>query len=101
MVGLVMAGCGTAPLFAASVFQISEGYPDAELRITRYMMGTSIPIGLAPFVLAIVFDNAGFIAGYSILIPIVGAAFFLWRHLGRQQTHNFAKINSMPASIVS
>ena len=83
MVGLILAGCGTAPLFAASVYQISEGYPDAELRISRYMMGTSVAIGLAPFVLAIVFDNAGFIAGYALLIPVVGAAYFLWRRLGR------------------
>jgi MFS family permease len=89
MIGLVIAGCGTAPLFAASVFQISEGYPDAELRISRYMMGTSIAIGLAPFILAIVFDNAGFIAGYAILIPVVGAAYLLWRSLGRHRTFDY------------
>jgi hypothetical protein len=89
MIGLVISGCGTAPLFAASVFQISEGYPDAELRISRYMMGTSIAIGLAPFFLAIVFDNVGFIAGYAILIPVVGAAYLLWRGLGRHRTFNF------------
>ena len=89
MIGLVIAGCGTAPLFAASVFQISEGYPDAELRISRYMMGTSIAIGLAPFLLAIVFDNAGFVTGYAILIPVVGAAYLLWRSLGRHRTFDY------------
>jgi MFS family permease len=85
MIGLVIAGCGTAPLFAAGVFQISEGYPDAELRITRYMMGTSISVGLAPFLLAIIFDNVGFIAGYLVLIPVIGSAYFLWHRLGRQR----------------
>jgi hypothetical protein len=89
MIGLVIAGCGTAPLFASGIFQVSEGYPDAENRISRYMIGTSIASGLAPSVLAIVFDNAGFIAGYSMLIPIVGAAFFLWRRLGRQNALSF------------
>lgn len=85
MIGLVIAGCGTAPLFAAGIFQISEGYPDAEPRISRYMMGSSFSSGLAPFVLAIVFDNVGFIVGYSMLIPVIGIAYFLWRSLGQRQ----------------
>ena len=53
------------------------------------MMGTSVAIGLAPFVLAIVFDNAGFITGYAILIPVVGAAYLLWRSLGHHRTFNY------------
>lgn len=85
MLGLVIAGFGTAPLFALGIFQISEGRVDAESRISQFMMGSSLSLGLAPFVLATVVDNAGFVAGYAMLAPIVGVAYFLWRRLGYRQ----------------
>lgn len=82
MAGLVIAGLGSSPLFVSGVFQVSEGFPDPAYRISRYMMGTALSYGLAPFVLAIVFDNAGFITGYVMLPVILSFAYLLWRRLG-------------------
>ncbi|MEI6811172.1 MAG: hypothetical protein WCK72_00155 [Actinomycetes bacterium] len=88
MVGLVIAGAGSAALFSGGIFQISEGFQDAQIRISRYMMGTALSYGLTPFVLAIVFDNAGFIAGYLLLLPVLTTAFLMWRKMGAPQKHN-------------
>lgn len=84
MIGLVIAGSGTAPLFAAGIFQVSEGRVDAESRIAQFMMGSSISLGLAPFALAAIVDNAGFVVGYAMLSPIACIAYFLWRSLGHR-----------------
>ena len=85
MVGLVIAGGGSSALFSAGIFQVSEGFPNAQYRISRYMMGTAFSYGFAPFALAIVFDNAGFIAGYFLLLPILAVAYVMWRKMGIHQ----------------
>ena len=85
MFGLVIAGLGSSPLFASGVFQVSEGFPDPAYRISRYMMGTAFSYGLAPFILAIVFDNAGFITGYVMLPIVLFFAYLLWRRLGLKE----------------
>ncbi len=87
MAGLFIAGAGSSPLFVSGVFQVSEGFPDPSYRISRYMMGTAFSYGLSPFVLAIVFDNAGFVAGYLMLPVILVAAYLLWRRLGLSEAH--------------
>ena len=87
MAGLFIAGAGSSPLFVSGVFQVSEGFPDPSYRISRYMMGTAFSYGLSPFVLAIVFDNAGFVAGYLMLPVVLVFAYLLWRRLGLSEAH--------------
>ncbi len=83
MFGLTVAALGIAPLFALGAFRVSEGFSHADYRISRYMMGTSFSYGFAPFVLAIVFDNLGYVVGYATLIPVAIAGYLLWKINGR------------------
>ena len=79
MVGLTVAALGIAPLFGLGAFRVSEGFEHADLRISRYMMGTSFSFGFAPFILAIVFDNFGYVVGYGALIPIALGSYYMWK----------------------
>ena len=83
MAGLAIAALGISPLFGLGAFRVSEGFTHADYRISRYMIGTSFSYGFAPFALAIVFDNAGYVVGYAALIPVAIAAFFLWKINGK------------------
>jgi hypothetical protein len=46
------------------------------------MTGMAASYGVTPLILAIIFDNLGFIAGYSIMPVALFGAYFLWRSLG-------------------
>ena len=46
------------------------------------MTGTAASFGLTPLILALIFDNLGFIAGYLIMPVALFGAFFLWQSLG-------------------
>lgn len=83
MAGLTVAALGISPLFALGAFRVSEGFEHADFRISRYMMGTSFSYGFAPFMLAIVFDNLGYVVGYAALIPVAIVGYFLWKSNGR------------------
>jgi hypothetical protein len=84
MAGLAVAALGTSPLFGLGAFRVSEGFAHADFRISRYMMGTAFSYGFAPFVLAIIFDNLGYVAGYALLLPVAGAGYLLWKINGRE-----------------
>lgn len=83
MIGLTIAAFGIAPLFGLGAFRVSEGFTHADFRISRYMMGTSFSFGFAPFILAIVFDNFGYVVGYAALIPVALAGYVLWKINGK------------------
>ncbi len=85
MIGLIIAACGTGPLFSLAIVQISDGYRDSAERISHYMMGSALSYGVTPFFLALIFDNAGFIAGYLALLPALAIALLLLRRLGAHQ----------------
>ena len=84
MGGLTIAALGISPLFGLGAFRVSEGFPHADFRISRYMMGTSFSYGFAPFILAIVFDTAGYVVGYAALIPVAITGFVLWKINGKE-----------------
>lgn len=83
MVGLTIAALGISPIFGLGAFRVSEGFTHADFRISRYMMGTSFSFGFAPFMLAIVFDNFGYVIGYAGLIPVAIAGYLLWKINGK------------------
>ena len=85
MVGLTIAAVGISPLFALGAFRVSEGFAHADYRISRYMMGTSFSFGFAPFILAIVFDNFGYVVGYAALIPFAVACYVMWKINGPKE----------------
>ena len=85
MVGLTIAAVGISPLFALGAFRVSEGFAHADHRISRYMMGTSFSFGFAPFILAIVFDNFGYVVGYGALIPFALACYVMWKINGPKE----------------
>ncbi|NBR94520.1 MAG: hypothetical protein EBT44_06840 [Actinobacteria bacterium] len=85
MAGLTIAALGVSPLFALGAFRVSESFADADNRISRYMMGTAFSYGFAPFFLAIVFDNFGYVVGYASLIPFAVACLVLWKVNGPKE----------------
>lgn len=85
MVGLTIAALGIAPLFGMGAFRVSEGFTHAEFRISRYMIGASFCYGFAPFMLAIIFDNLGYVIGYALLIPVGIASYALWKINGSEK----------------
>jgi MFS family permease len=85
MLGLTIAAFGISPLFALGAFRVSEGFDHADHRISRYMMGTSFSFGFAPFILAIVFDNFGYVVGYAALIPFAVACYVMWKINGPEK----------------
>jgi MFS family permease len=86
MVGLTIAAVGISPLFALGAFRVSEGFAHADYRISRYMMGASFSYGFAPFILAIVFDNFGYVIGYAALIPFAFAFYAMWKINGPKES---------------
>jgi hypothetical protein len=92
MLGLVITSMGSSSLYGTGVFQVSEGFPDPAYRISRYMTGYAFSFGFTPFILALIFDNYGFIAGYLILPVVMTASFLLWRRLGYQSDRLHAGI---------
>jgi MFS family permease len=85
MAGLTVAALGIAPLFGMGAFRVSEGFTHAEFRISRYMIGASLCYGFAPFMLAIIFDNLGYVIGYALLIPVAIASYILWKINGSEK----------------
>ncbi len=85
MVGLTIAALGIAPLFGMGAFRVSEGLSHAEFRISRYMIGASFSYGFAPFMLAIIFDNLGYVIGYAMMIPVAIAGYVLWKINGSRE----------------
>jgi len=85
MAGLTIAALGIAPLFGMGAFRVSEGFTHAEFRISRYMIGASFCYGFAPFMLAIIFDNLGYVIGYALLIPVAIASYILWKINGSEK----------------
>jgi len=82
LIGLLITSVAGSALYAIGVFQVSEGFPDPASKISSFMTGTAASFGLTPVILAIIFDNLGFIAGYSIMPVALFGAFFFWRSLG-------------------
>jgi hypothetical protein len=46
------------------------------------MTGMAASYGVTPVILAIIFDNLGFIAGYLTMPVALFFAYLLWRNLG-------------------
>lgn len=86
MVGLTISAIGIAPLFGMGAFRVSEGFSHAEFRISRYMIGASFSYGFAPFLLAIIFDNLGYVVGYAMMIPVAIAGYLLWKINGTSES---------------
>lgn len=93
MLGLVITSMGSSSLYGIGVFQVSEGFPDSAYRISQYMIGTAFAFGFTPFILALVFDNFGFITGYLILPVVMACAFLLWRRLGYESDRLHTDVN--------
>ena len=85
MAGLTIAALGISPLFGLGAFRVSEGFTHADYRISRYMMGTAFSYGFAPFALAIIFDNYGYVIGYGSLLPFAIGGYLMWRVNGPEK----------------
>jgi MFS family permease len=82
VIGLLIASIACSALYGVGVFQVSEGFADPSGKISNFMTGMAASYGVTPLILAIIFDNLGFIAGYSIMPVALFGAYFLWRSLG-------------------
>ena len=82
VIGLLIASIAGSALYGVGVFQVSEGFADPSGKISNFMTGMAASYGVTPVILAIIFDNLGFIAGYSIMPVALFGAYFLWRSLG-------------------
>ena len=82
VIGLLIASIAGSALYGVGVFQVSEGFADPSGKISNFMTGMAASYGVTPLILAIIFDNLGFIAGYSIMPVALFGAYFLWRSLG-------------------
>jgi MFS family permease len=81
VIGLLIASIACSALYGVGVFQVSEGFADPSGKISNFMTGMAASYGVTPLILAIIFDNLGFIAGYSIMPVALFGAYFLWRSL--------------------
>ena len=81
VIGLLIASIAGSALYGVGVFQVSEGFVDPSGKISNFMTGMAASYGVTPLILAIIFDNLGFIAGYSIMPVALFGAYFLWRSL--------------------
>ena len=81
VIGLLIASIAGSALYGVGVFQVSEGFVDPSGKISNFMTGMAASYGVTPLILAIIFDNLGFIAGYSIMPVALFSAYFLWRSL--------------------
>ena len=82
VIGLLIASVAGSALYGVGVFQVSEGFADPSAKISNFMTGMAASYGVTPVILAIIFDNLGFIAGYSIMPVALFFAYLLWRDLG-------------------
>ena len=82
MIGLLIASIAGSALYGVGVFQVSEGFADPSVKISNFMTGMAASYGVTPVILAIIFDNLGFIAGYLTMPVALFFAYLLWRDLG-------------------
>ena len=82
MIGLLIASIAGSALYGVGVFQVSEGFADPSGKISNFMTGMAASYGVTPLILAIIFDNLGFIAGYLTMPVALFFAYLLWRDLG-------------------
>lgn len=82
MIGLLIASVAGSALYGVGVFQVSEGFADPSVKISNFMTGMAASYGVTPVILAIIFDNLGFIAGYLTMPAALFFAYLLWRDLG-------------------
>ena len=88
MIGLVIASIASSALYGVGVFQVSEGFADPSAKISNFMTGMAASYGVTPLILAVIFDNLGFIAGYLTMPVALFFAFLLWRSLGNKNESN-------------
>ena len=88
MIGLVIASIAASALYGVGVFQVSEGFADPSAKISNFMTGMAASYGVTPLILAVIFDNLGFIAGYLTMPVALFFAFLLWRSLGNKNESN-------------
>ncbi len=82
VIGLLIASIAGSALYGVGVFQVSEGFADPSGKISNFMTGMAASYGVTPLILAIIFDNLGFIAGYLTMPVALFFAYLLWRDLG-------------------
>jgi hypothetical protein len=92
MIGLVIASIAASALYGVGVFQVSEGFADPSAKISNFMTGMAASYGVTPLILAVIFDNLGFIAGYLTMPVALFFAFFLWRSLGNKSESNSSNL---------
>ena len=56
------------------------------------MTGMAASYGVTPVILAVIFDNLGFIAGYLTMPIALFFAFLLWRTLGNKSESNSSNL---------
>jgi len=92
MIGLLIASIASSALYGVGVFQVSEGFSDPSAKISNFMTGMAASYGVTPLILALVFDNLGFITGYLTMPVALFFAFFLWRSLGNKSESNSSNL---------
>jgi hypothetical protein len=92
MIGLVIASIAASALYGVGVFQVSEGFADPSAKISNFMTGMAASYGVTPLILALIFDNLGFIAGYLTMPVALFFAFLLWRTLGNKSESNSSNL---------
>ena len=84
LIGLLIASIAGSALYGVGVFQVSEGFADPSAKISNFITGMAASYGVTPVILAVIFDNLGFIAGYLAMPVALFFAFLLWRSLGNK-----------------
>ena len=92
MIGLLIASIASSALYGVGVFQVSEGFADPSAKISNFMTGMAASYGVTPLILAVIFDNLGFIVGYLTMPVALFFAFFLWRSLGNKSESNSSNL---------
>jgi len=92
VIGLLIASIAGSALYGVGVFQVSEGFADPSGKISNFMTGMAASYGVTPLILAIIFDNLGFIAGYSVMPVALFFAYLLWRDLGIKNESNSSNL---------
>ena len=92
MAGLLIASIAGSALYGVGVFQVSEGFADPSAKISNFMTGMAASYGVTPVILAVIFDNLGFITGYLTMPVALFFAFLLWRTLGNKSESNSSNL---------
>ena len=92
LIGLLIASIAGSALYGVGVFQVSEGFTDPSAKISNFMTGMAASYGVTPVILAVIFDNLGFITGYLAMPVALFFAFFLWRSLGYKIESNSSNL---------